>query len=780
MKLKLKILLSTISLSILSASTTIGTLLESKISNNYVINSNQQASTKATRLLNESDVTAKWKNPSPSSDTVKWWGTKKPDKADPNEIKDLISFFVTKGGKEIETTTANIVIELQKVESKHLSDGYIDFKVKQVKTNLGDQNNPSATKYINAPSDSQADNSDTTIWTTKKFSGLFISTKYNFEWRDQEEIAEFLKTTNKTVDSLTLDDVLLNFVKKGDGFELPDKSKITLNKTPLNNTNSTLEKKFGTTNIALTFTGVQASEWLGGQAPDQTKLKKEVRGLKSSDSSSNTEMSLKLKSTNEIANSQVDKATGIFNDYLLSSENNLADLFPSEFSNLNTKNKNIINDMFIKGEYLQNKSPLVELKYFDMNVTSSDFASKTGIQPDTVGIKNIELIPDDINGIIRFKYEYSYFDVYMNQVSKEIGVQTIISQEEDFKKNPDANKILKFSWKDEDALSNVPSAADILTEYSKSKKTRDTTNTEGSSSKDKLKALSNQFFDATNDVYGKDRDVTITDKGNSTIEMTLTFDSWSGEMYNEGSNVNEGFKSTKVFKIPNTSVSGLTWKSDEEIKASIPEMNDLSVKDVGNKLFNKDLDINIFVSGIGSSNVLFDANPITGSLTITVVNGSNSSSKIFTGFKKENSNVVNQFSWIPEEQIPQGLLAIDLNNISEKDVIDNYLKNINYFKNTNISENQVKLTKNINSKSLLVDVEVDKFNQDIPNSSNKFSIELRGFIVTTIKDGNSYIAPKDLTIVLSIVFAILVSATLIGVLIWIIIKKFKLSKSNKK
>lgn len=777
MKSKWKIMLPTLFCSIVSTTMTIGLFTQNKKASNEIFNYSQNANT-SSRALMENDVTAKWKNPTPSNNNVDWWGKKKPDKADANEIKNLISFFVTKDGKEYETISANIVIELQKVETKHLSDGYIEFKVKQVKSNLGDQNTPSTIRYINAPNDSAGSSSD--VWSTKKFNGLFISTKFNFEWRDQEEIAEFLKSTDKTVDSLTKEDVLLNFVKKGDGFELPDASKITLSKSAITNGEEMIEKQYGSTNISLSFSNVNATDWLGGKVPEAAKLKKEVRGLKST-TSNTTEMSLETKTTNEISNTQVDKTNNnIFNDYLLNSETNLKDLFPSEFSNLNTKNKNVLNDMFIKGEYLQVKQPLVQLKYFGMNVTDANFKSKTGIDPNTIGIKNIELVPDDINGIVRFKYEYNYFDVYMNQVSTEVAVKTLISQEEEFKKNPDANKILKFSWKDNDSLTNVPSINDILNQYNESKKLKVETNNDNNvDSKDKLKALSNQFFDATNDVYGKDREVEITKKGDSEIEMKLTFDSWSGEMYTEGSNLNEGFKTSKSFTISNSGLSGLTWKTDEDVKNSIENIETLSVEDVGNKLFNKELDINIFVSGIGSKNVLFDANPITGSLTITVLDGNNSSSRIFTGFKKETSNAINQFSWIPEEEIPQELLAIDLNVINEKDVIDKYLKNLNYFKNTNINENQVKLTKNLDSKSLLINVEVDKFNQDIASSSNKFSIELRGFIVTTIKNGNSYVAPKDLTILLSIIFAILVSSILIGILIWIVIKKFKLSKSNK-
>ena len=165
--------------------------------------------------------------------------------------------------------------------------------------------------------------------------------------------------------------------------------------------------------------------------------------------------------------------------------------------------------------------------------------------------------------------------------------------------------------------------------------------------------------------------------------------------------------------------------------------------------------------------------------TAKAVNSGNIQTRIFTGFKATNEQF-QEFGWINNSEVDVTLSQKELESITVDDVINQYLKKIDFFKDMNLTNQNVQIVKNSDTGTLTVYVTIDEFNQDIPMANNKFSTVLRGFPVGSIEDRNSYKAPVDLTVILSAILGGLVVLGLGGYLGKTIFNRVKTNKIKNK
>ncbi len=730
---------------------------------------------------NTAQTTASWRYTTSDINRWEYYGKLRPNEINEEQIKSLLSFT---------HYDAIINIEIQKIEDRHLTNGYVEFKVKQTLNQFQNGVPVSSSTVV-------LKNNNNALWSTQQFSGLLIPDKYNFKWRSVDEISQFLADTKKTYDTLTIDDVLLNMVERGENFKLPTNATLSKQKITSNEAN---DKKYGSVLITINFASANTpTDWVGGSVPTQSERQYKIRGLQSTDSNiASTTMDFVEKANYEVQSLNIDtqQQGNPLNKYLVGSENNLSgtlsDLFPSELVNFGGSDSNALLSLLTQGLYLNattGNNKIAQLMYYGQNVDEANFATTTGLSQNEIsqiGINSVEGIADDSKGSLKLVYEYSKYDVYTNSIVKEEKSTTY--PDGTFKVNPDANKTLQFSWKNDSSLVGVSSSFKVVNDFQNNK-----------NNPEFIKALSNQFINGSYDVYSKDRTVDIqfgngqsastsgsinpTSAEDKTVKVSLTFDSWSGERYKDQNGVYvEGFKTEKVFTLKsyNSSISGITWKSQDEVKTALGDISKMSVVDVADKLFSKEIPLSTFVTGADDKSVIYNIIPSTGSINISIEDGTNVESNVYSGFLNEGINNVTQFSWIPISSVSQTLLSTNLNDVTKDLVIKEYLSKIPAFSGQEINPDDVTITPNIENKSLVVEVNLTKYNQETTDANRNFKIELKGFVQTKITDGNSYVAPLNLTVVLSVVLALFISIILIAALVVILIRRAKLKKQNQK
>ncbi|WPL39570.1 hypothetical protein [Malacoplasma iowae] len=602
--------------------------------------------------------------------------------------------------------------------------------------------------------------------------------------------------------------------------------------------------KYGLLEVTIRFLNTEKTQWVGDKFPDgaieengeppidgqkSILIKRVFRGFNSSDTSQvpNTNVFLKTSSTNDVKEAKIKKDgdNNPFSKYLLNSESKLGDLMPSELKELSLNDNALLDFMYNgtfrdtttnKKEENANSNNLIGLSFFgkDLRDFKDDINDNTKLpknnRDDSV-VKKIEVTPNDVDGSAIFTYYYDYYDVYTGKVVKD----AVFSQSfpaGTFKKNPDAGKQLIMSAKGPNDISSFTSSKDLMDLYTQNK-----------SDNTYLKSLSNLFVNGTNDALAKDRDVkfeyvnddgkTRSDSPTQKVKMTLTFDSWNGESYMESGQKKEGKQIIQTFEFPSMESSvNVNWKTNQTvtqdinniIKSNPNDQNktiaDFSPSEIVDLLYSNESLNTAFTNGIPTNATLsYFSDNATGSLivkaqstTTTVksrslitlndsraVNSGDIQTRIFTGFKATNEQF-QEFGWIGNSEVDASLLQKELDSITVQDVIDSYLKKIDFFKDMELSESNVKIEKNSQTGTLTVYVTINEFNQDIPMANNKFSTVLRGFPVGTINDRNSYKAPVDLTIILSAVLGGLVVLGLGGYLGKTILNRIKTNKIKNK
>lgn len=767
---------------------TVTPLAINPILNSTTVINETHASTRAI-TSNETQAKASWKyNNDNEAKSLSWYGKVTPASVSTTQLKELV---------QLDLPTADIKIQPLEITDDHLANGYIDFYVVQT---VHEFNNgvPNGSKEVyltpqssgssggsSGKNDSSSTPTEQSKWTTKnKFNQMFISSKYKFEWKSDEEISDFLKTTDLTFDTLAIKDVLLNMVKTGEEFKLPSADKITLEKSGVNSTSSSpgafvnanddLSKQYGAVKLKISFgSDISDDKWVGDKKPTDAEVTKVIRGIKSISENNRTDMYLDLKPSSEIVEFEIDDQSPL-KQFLTKDETKLKDLFPSELANFGNGSSELLN-LLTKGTYLKNNSSsdnnlAAKIQYFGKKPTDADFISTTGLSTDIAlqsSINSVEAIGNDVDGSLSVLYNYSIYDVYTDKIVHKTETQTFPPGS--FKVNPDSGKVLEFSWKNNDDLVEFGDFSKIESDL-----------TANSNNQDYINALANQFIDASNDVFRKNRTLTInvTSKTRTTknVKVTMLFDSWSGAMYtDESGNKIEGNKIEKTFTIPASSITlpGVTWKSDSELT----ELKKLPINNVIDSIQSGTISLSSFVNitgNINDYNVLFDTNPAIGSVKISIEKNGNYNTQIFTGFKVEDNPVV-QYNWVSQEQIPPVFFTYNPNEITPEFVIENYLNKSPNFADFNLTKDNVKLESS-NPNILDITVTINKYNQSVATSDRTFKTRLSGFINTKTENKNSLIVKKNLTVIMSIVFALVTTIILTSILVSILVKRVKYKK----
>lgn len=672
------------------------------------------------------------------------------------------------------------------------------------------------------------------IWTTKSISGLFLQKKYNFKWNSDEEIGKFLKSTEKT--TLTSEDILSNFVSQADSTDiLPSDTNGTFSQNEITSTSLNVNekessdvdkissddaKKYGIGLVTINFEksankSLSASDWVSGSIPTNTK--RIVRGLVGGDGSKHT-MDLNVTSSistfkNTVLDLKKIKESNPNFVYPMAASDDTAKI--SDFTPTELVNATNLTSLLTTTDYIKNDSsntttlPAIYLTYMDKNqftnlnlpfqgtglsfqtnvayvdANNNPILNDDGTQKTTgsksvntvVGIRNVQANANDIDGTLELKITYDYYDVYNNVIVTGYVVPITITG---LKTNPDADKNLYFQWKsDNDLLES--SSADFLNAYQQN------INNEAY-----LQDLSNTLFFGSDDTYKKARKFVAekVDNNSKQVKVTITFDSFGGEWYtNESGQKVSGKKFTHTFTFSSdTSNSNVKFNSQSSVESSISNWKYLTPEKLINNISNGTIDKNIFftssLSTRSTTNILFVPNYTNDGIIVTVNDGNNYTSTSFTGLKQGQSDsyIYNfSFSVNSNDEDYQKLLKIPLEEITKKDVLDLYLSKLEIFKSgfDLITEDNITISPNVANGSLTITLNLPQFDPNNENATRTFTTTIQGLTSQVIVDNNSYIAPLNLTIPLSAVFAGLITIGLSVALIIIIRKRVKLSKAKK-
>ncbi|MCF0218020.1 MAG: hypothetical protein HUJ42_03190 [Malacoplasma sp.] len=671
------------------------------------------------------------------------------------------------------------------------------------------------------------------VWTTKNITGLFLPYKYNFEWNSNDQIGDFLR--NETSSSLTAQDVYDNMISKANSTDiLPSDTEsklssiITVSQNDLTSKygiSSTDASQYGVQLVTVDFTksddGKQDTKWASGKVPNVTYL---VRGLGSNKSVMDFNTT---SNSNEFLNttfsiSAIKKQNPNFNAPSTASGDTVkvSDFTPSQLINALTTAANGtggIYSLLAQRTYLSNTSgnPALYLTYMgsnayktNTNATASTTPSSGSTSSDTRGIgwagtglyeagnvntsKNgvidttntvnpatssriisISADADDATGTLYLKVTYNVYDVFENvEKLNEVKSITIYGLQADT--NSTANG-LYLSWKSVDELL-YSNANDVINLYNTNK---DDANY--------LKALSNTFLNASPLAANLDRTVSMKTSGNS-LTIDLTFP-------NYGSISNFTYSNTYTLSGSSDSASGVTFKSQSSVASSIANYANYSPTALIDAISSGQVSLSSFYSANGAnSSTLVLENDTSDGIIIQVSVGTGTSvskhSAVFTGLKSGvNANYVYNFAFADNSTTTTldtgiaSLKKIPIDQITLQDVFDLYVKNLSIFNGDNgftPSINDVAITKDTKNNTINVQIVVPSYNQskNVAAADKTFSTTLNGFMSVNQNNDNSSPKILDLTLPLSITFALVIVAIMLGILINLIVKRKKLAKSN--
>ena len=153
-------------------------------------------------------------------------------------------------------------------------------------------------------------------------------------------------------------------------------------------------------------------------------------------------------------------------------------------------------------------------------------------------------------------------------------------------------------------------------------------------------------------------------------------------------------------------------------------------------------------------------------------------SQMFVGFlKTSTTSQLTSYSWLAQDDVSQSLLSIPLSTITKSDVIDLYLKNIALFANGTLTQNNVQIFPDVSDNSLTVEVTLPFYNQEditTTNAQKTFLTRLTGFINNQYDNESDFKPPKNLTAVISVSIAVILSFVLGSVLFAILLRRARL------
>lgn len=433
-----------------------------------------------------------------------------------------------------------------------------------------------------------------------------------------------------------------------------------------------------------------------------------------------------------------------------------------------------------------------------------------------IKITNIQAIPDDSTGSLKLIFYYNGYSIYSDSVVPQIYTYTYPAGTFAVSSNPDQNSI--FTWKNVNTLSDdgLSTSYDIVNEFNKNKD-----NTEF------VRLFTNQFLDASSDILDMPRTAIITygtntseikepsispstndyssDTSSTSICIQLTFNNWSKQEKSKTFVTSYTFPNYK-YTYNSTSNSTddsltLSWKTSSDVIKENPSYAATSPSEIVYNLLSNSNILNSYTkfftgTSLNSSQLAVSYLPDNTNGTILVYvsrrtdqnSGSSDSStsqlnahvysQLFVGFKKSaSSGGIMSYSWLPQDDVSLELLSIPLSRVTKADVMKYYLDNISLFKDRTLTEDDVEIIPDINSSSLTVKVTIDDFNKDdtsLTSSNKTFLTKITGFVSSTHTNDTVFSPPKNLTAVISVSAATLISVTLGIVLCGMLIRRARI------
>lgn len=733
-----------------------------------------------------------------ANDEISWANKKYANDVTVGDLEELLI---------LSSPSASIEIVISAITDNDIQNGIVRFEIFQsLRFWTGGIVDPTKTQRVQLmPSANQGSGN---IWQTS--TGLVLSKKLSFAWASNNIIQSFVNATTSKFSELTKNDVLNNLVDNSS--ILPTNSNINVNFTDLTNINNS-GNLYGVGKIEIIFNGTTDADWVGGAMPNATSRTLIIRGL-TNISNNRVSMELLIDPLINISNVALDAAGKIkFASMLLSSNLNptFGNLFASQFVGIGKTE--LINVLF-SGLYATNIKPIASISYMGISVKDSNFSTLTEIPANLVTqikVKDIQFSINDLMGSLSIIYKYDSYDVFSNSIIAKESVHSFPPNT--FRLNIDSGKNLQFSWKDSNAL-NIGTSYEVVNNFMNNK-----TNNEY------MLNLSSYFFNAPADVYYQPRTVAMDyvgggtqeiDQGyispqNSTqIEIKLVFDTWNGAKYTDATDQSEkyGFSTSAIFDLKIYTYSAtelINWTSQTTLLNTKPRLANELPSNISNEVFgstpdaNKYVELNDFLNVANlaitdSQNVVFYPNDINGTIEIRVyiqprantVGSGRIYSRFYSGFAKSTSNsAIFQFGWIPQIDVKNQLLNINIYDVTVSDVIEFYLKDIPLFANSTLTDNNVSIEiDSNNTSSLIVSVTMPFFNQDQSNPSNQtFQTVINGFILSLPPTNEAnFSAPNNFTLVIAVSGATFIIAILTIVIVVLLFKTISIKKikQNKK
>lgn len=594
--------------------------------------------------------------------------------------------------------------------------------------------------------------------------------------------------------------------------------------------------KYGIALVKIDFSkstyGKENNSWASGSVPENEIYL--VRGLSNSNGNKE-EMKLNISS-----NSVSDFLNTTFNVQKIKEQNTnftlpqgvtgnsfkISDLTPTQLINTLVTNQNgssNLLDLLTTKSYLSNQSnlPAIYLTYMDKNQFSTNsnkkdnglssssswygtglyeqgyiYSRTNGVISSTKDqnaatssqITSVSASSDDSTGTLYLKITYNSYDVYDNVEDMGLTISLVISGMK--KSNSSSTNNLYVQWKTVDQLL-FTSASYVNDLYGKHK-----------NDSSYLKSLSNMFFIGTSNTYDLDRDVEIS-INNSVLTMTLTFTSF-GDCYYTDSNgiVKQGLQISNTFNMPNNqkaSDNGITFADSSKVQSSIANYSSYTPQELIDAISSGKVSIDSFVSTNGNytySKVVTsnDTNDgivveVTATPTTKAATTSYTYAEIYNGLSTgaSSSYVYNfAFSDSSSTQLKEGLTkleAIPFDEITAQNVFDYYVSNLPIYNGTfkiELTVNDITITKN-SDNTITVKIVIPNYNSSDKTAnedSRTFTTKLNGFVELEKHNNNSNKNNKDLTIPLSAGFASGIVLLMSAILVHLIIKRKKLSKSK--
>ncbi len=681
------------------------------------------------------------------------------------------------------------------------------------------------------------------IWTTEKEKGgkgFFREKKYSFNWNSDIEIGNFLKLTEKG--SLSNEDIMNNFVSKSDAVDfIPSttkgnfdqkniiSSKTISDSTPiLDKISEEDAKKYGVGKVWVTFydnnptpqpapptrngqtpQNQDENNWVGNQIPNESQTTKIVRGLRGTEGSKHT-VSLNIdKGYTELFGKQfslskIKKQNPSFDFESTQDAFTINDLTPSQV--MNALNGDLLS-LLATTEYLADSEktlvPAIYPTYMDRNAFVDKDNNKLELPFNGTGLshqKNIGYVDDEYKPIIKngtqlttgeisvnnkikvtgitgraddstgdlhIKVKYDYYDVYKNVIVSDYEDSYLIKN---LKINKDAEKNLFFNWKTNEDLP-FNSSQEFINSYENNK-----------NDQDYLRELTNSLFFGTNDTYEKERKVEITENGNKSVHVKLTFLTFGG-------NKEKVFEKDFEFKKGSTS-STVRFNKQDDVKNRIPGYSSLTPDLLINQISEGKIPMDVFItSGYNAranDQVLITSNSSNDGIIIQVNKGDDIFWNSYNGLEKgNNQNHIYDFSFTPTQSDSnfKTLMNIPIEKITKQDVIDLYLKNLDLFKfggkQFELKPENIEIQPDIEKGILTVSVTIPQYNVGEEEVNRTFKTTILGFNNEKIVNADSYKKPLDLTVPLTASLGAVTVIALGAVLAYMIIKRIRLANARK-